>query len=170
MERPDFKRAASAATGLLKKYKIVAPPIDPETIAEAEGIRVLYADFAPPSDKDTSGFFRLSDNSILVNNDISDNRITFTIAHELAHHVLHQEYIRSNNYMPMPRNNWYPNGKPKEEVEADTFAANLLVPLPMLKKYMNVASVGELSRLFYVSEDVVINRLDLLRRHPGLAA
>lgn len=166
---PDFRRAAAEAARLLKKHGYSLPPVDPEKIAEREGIRVVYAEFEAPDDDKVSGFFRLADNTIVVNKAIRENRITFTIAHELAHHALHQDYIRGNNYVPMPRNNEYPNGKPPEEVEADTFAANLLVPLSMLKRYRPIASVAELSTLFFVSEDVIRHRLDLLQRHPALA-
>ena len=169
MVKPDFDRCSREAKKLLKKYHFSKPPIDPEAIAEGEGLRVLYADFEYPDNENVSGFFDMKKNSIFVNNEISDNRITFTIAHEHAHNVLHQEYIRSQNYVPMPRNNNYPNGKPKEETEADQFAANLLVPLNMLKKYKEFASVRELAGLFFVSEDTIRFRLDVLRRYPSLA-
>ncbi len=169
MRSPDFSGAAKAAAKLLQKYSYTKPPIDPEWIAEREGLRVVYADFERPDSDKVSGFFRLSDNTIIINNDIFENRITFTIAHELAHFVLHQEYIKGNNYIPMPRNNEYDGPKPVEEVEADQFAANLLVPLPMLRLYKDVASASELARLFFVSDEVIRNRLDLLGRFPRLA-
>jgi Zn-dependent peptidase ImmA (M78 family) len=164
--KPNFQRAAKEAKSLLRKYKATTPPIDPERLAEEEGVRVLYAQFEPPADKDFSGFFRLKDKTIIVNDEISDNIITFTIAHELGHYFLHKEYIQSNNYTPMPRSNNYGGNKPEEEVEADTFAADLLVPLPILKKYKDVASIRELSELFFVSEEVIRRRLDLLERYP----
>ena len=169
MTKPDFMRASQAALGLLKKYGYTSPPVDPQHLAECEGLSVSFADFKYPDSENVSGFFRLSDRTIVVNNDISGPRITFTIAHELAHYVLHQDFIRSHEYIPMPRNNEYPNGKPIEEIEADTFAANILVPLTMLKQYQRVASLKELARLFFVSEEVIANRLDLLRRFPSLA-
>ncbi|WP_272915751.1 ImmA/IrrE family metallo-endopeptidase [Aristophania vespae] len=59
----------------------------------------------------------------------------------------------------MPRNNIYKTAKPPEEVEADIFAANLLVPFNILKKYAPIASPCELARLFMVSEDVIHNQL-----------
>lgn len=169
MAKPDFKLCKSAADKLLKKYAYSKPPIDPEKIAEDEGIRVLYADFEAP-DKDLySGFFDLTRNSIIVNNNNPGNRITFTIAHELGHQQLHQDYIKSNEYRPMPRSNGFDKDKTKEEFEADQFAANLLVPLKMLKRYKSVASVSELATLFFVSEDVIRKRLDLLSRYPNFA-
>lgn len=169
MARPDYDRASSEALKILKKYSFTRPPVDPERIAEDEGIRVVYAQFQPPDNEKYNGFFRISDNAIVVNDDISTNRITYTIAHELGHHFLHRDYIRSNNYLPMPRRDRYNDIKPKEEIEADTFAANLLVPLFMLKEYKDFANERELARLFFVSEEVIRFRLDLLRRHPTLA-
>lgn len=169
IRKPDFQRGADEARRLLRKYSYDRPPIDPEKIAEDEGLRVIYADFESPDSEEVSGFFRLNEKSIIINNDISDNRITFTIAHELAHYYLHQEYIKSNNYIPMPRWDEYGSEKPVEEIEADNFAANLLVPLRMLKHYKNYASEYELSRLFFVSEDVIRNRLSTLTRYPKLA-
>jgi Zn-dependent peptidase ImmA (M78 family) len=170
MRKPNFANAANEAAALLDKFGFYAPPIDPEIIAQGEGLRIVYAQFEPPHNEKVSGFFRLSDKTIYVNDEISGNRITFTIAHEMAHYFLHQDYIKGNDYVPMPRNNEYEGPKPPEEVEADTFAANLLVPLSMLKKYADVATVTELTRLFFVSEEVIRHRLSLLRRHPGLAA
>ena len=169
MDKPNFKLCQSKADKLLRKYSYTKPPIDPEKIAEDEGIRVLYADFESPDSELYSGFFDLNRNSIVINNAISDNRITFTIAHELGHQQLHQDYIKSNDYKPMPRSNGFDDAKSKEEFEADQFAANLLVPLKMLKRYRSIASVSELGTLFFVSEDVIRKRLDLLKRHPYLA-
>ncbi len=167
--KPNFAAATAAADEILTQYNFTRPPIDPEKIAEAEGLRVVYADFDGESASSVSGFFRLRDMTIVVNKAIHPNRITFTIAHELGHYKLHQAYIKSNDYQPMPRNNVYRGRKPKEETEADFFAASLLVPLHLLRKYASVADVFELARLFFVSEEVIRNRLDLLVRHPALA-
>lgn len=167
---PNIKLAREAADKLLLQFGLIEPPIDPEIMAEACGYKVLYANFEGDDAKKYSGFFRLDDNSILVNKEIPVNRITFTIAHEFGHAVLHQDYIKSNKYMPMPRTNWFSSGnKPIEEIEADHFAANLLVPLYMLKERRLGRNIDQLARLFFVSTDVIANRLDLLGRHPGLA-
>lgn len=169
MNAPDHKRAANEAKRLLDKYAIKYPPIDPENIAEDEGLQVVYAEFEPPFDEEASGFLAPDERKIYVNKTIVSRRITFTIAHELAHHLLHTEYVTSDMYVPMPRKNDDVETKSAEEVEADTFAANLLVPLNFLKDYQDVATVSELARLFFVREELVRNRLDLLMRHPHLA-
>jgi Zn-dependent peptidase ImmA (M78 family) len=57
----------------------------------------------------------------------------------------------------------YENGKkPDEEKEANAFAATLLVPLNLLKRYKDVATISELSRMFMVSQDVILNRMKWL--------
>lgn len=165
---PDFRKAASAASQLRERFSLT-PPFDPERVAEAQNIRVVYAKLKPPYDSQVSGFFRKSDNTIVVNKEISPNRMTFTIAHELGHALLHQEYIKETRYRPVFRTNVHVKDKPVEEIEADTFAANFLVPLNTLKKYRDMANISELAKMFAVSEDVIVNRLDLLDRHPSLA-
>lgn len=154
---PDFKKARSEAARLIKELGLKAPPIDPRQIASALGVDVEYRDF-PNEFSDVSGYIRSQDRHIVVNNDQSPNRMFFTIAHELGHDILHREYAKSNRYQVLPRNDQYKGTKPPEEVEADIFAANLLVPF-LLKKYKPLASVRELSRLFMVSEDVIQNQL-----------
>ena len=45
---------------------------------------------------------------------------------------------------------------------ADAFAAELLVPLDMLRKYVDFASPSELAAMFMVSRDVILNRMKWL--------
>lgn len=150
---PNYKNSRLAAKKLLEKYKIVNPPVDPEAIAEAEGIDVLYVDFGSVKNE-ISGLYDFESRKIYVNKDIPDNRKTFTIAHELAHALMHQDYATSANYRALPRSNNH-DDKPDEEREADVFAACLLVPKEMLRSYQNYASVPELAKMFAVSDSVV---------------
>ncbi len=166
--KPNFKKASREAKRARAGLPAM-PPFDPEYIAEKRGIEVVYASFAPPHDEQISGFYRKSDNKIVVNREISPGRMVFTIAHELGHALMHQEYIKSNDYRPVYRSNSHEGDKPIEEIEADQFAANFLVPLSLLEKYKDVADVPELARLFAVSEEVIDNRLSTLARNPWLA-
>ena len=150
---PNYSLAREKADKLLKKYRIDHPPIDPEAIAEAEGIDVVYVDFAQLNDK-ISGLYDFDSNRIFINKDLPNNRKTFTIAHELAHALIHREYAESVNYSAMPRSNTHVS-KPDEEREADVFAACLLVPKAMLEEYRHYASDTELAKMFAVSSDVV---------------
>jgi len=155
----DFKKAERHAKDTLKNFGLIRPPVDPEAIAEAMGVPVVYAKFSPGITDKVSGYIQFDPLRIVVNEDIRPARKTFTIAHELGHYLMHQAYAKSQNYQVLPRNNEHPTGKPDEEKEADAFAASLLVPLDLLRRYKDVASPLELSRMFLVSEDVILNRL-----------
>jgi len=155
----NYERAKKAARETLAKYGLTTPPFDPEAIAEAMNVNVVYTRFGGAHGGAISGFLQFDPPQIVINLDQQPNRKTFTIAHELGHYVLHQDYARSQNYQVMPRNNYYGEQKPDEEKEADVFAAHLLVPMRALQRYQDVASTSELARLFAVSEDVIMNRL-----------
>src|SRR5687768_8452686 len=102
----DYGRANQAARALLKKYKITKAPIDPEAIAEAEGIQVVYASFHGDFADRVAGFSEPMNGRILVNRDLHTNRKVFTIAHELGHHVLHKDYLDDEGaYQVFPRMN-----------------------------------------------------------------
>jgi Zn-dependent peptidase ImmA (M78 family) len=158
---PDYRKAQSEAIRLLKKYHYERPPVDPEAIAEAEGVDVLYATFAGSMGDEVAGFYDVDSSKIYINRELAANRKTFTIAHELAHHILHQDYAKSESYTYMPRNNYYA-AKPSVEKEADAFAANLLVPIFMLRKYEMFASDDELASMFAVSKEVIFHRRKFL--------
>lgn len=70
-------------------------PVETVPIARALGNEVYYAKGWP---SDISGYIRKSDNpdlnfDIFVNRDHHPNRRRFTIAHEIAHAVLHADRI-----------------------------------------------------------------------------
>jgi Zn-dependent peptidase ImmA (M78 family) len=159
----DFKAAKERARRLLKKYGYEHPPIDPEYVAECEGVEVVYADFEAPFSDEISGFYDPAANQIVVNKAIPPNRKTYTIAHELAHFLLHREYAESEQYKVLPRKNGYEDGtKPAVEQEADAFAAELLVPISMLRDYAYIGDAEELSRIFCVSRDALSYRMKWL--------
>lgn len=163
MVKPNYTRAKTEAAKLLSKYGYDKPPIDPEYIAEGEGVDVVYVNFDGQISNEISGFYDFTEARIYINRVIAPVRMTWTIAHELGHHLLHQDYARSEEYTFMPRNNGYEGVKPPEEKEADAFAAALLVPPHMLKKYARIADNGELSRMFAVSREAIAYRKKSLR-------
>lgn len=161
MEKPDFKKAREAAEAMLKRNAVRSAPIDPEALAEAEGIDVVYVEFGESTRNLVSGLYDYETNKIYINKDQAANRMTFTIAHELAHAVMHRDYAKSNNYKAMPRSNVHVN-KPAVEKEADVFAAHLLVPPKTLRRYKDIATTEELATLFAVSPEVVKIQLSFL--------
>lgn len=155
----DFARAQRRAEDIIREFGITSPPIDPEAIAEALDVDVVYARFSSDVSDQISGYIEPARSRIVVNRDIKPNRKTYTIAHELGHYLLHKEYTKSDKYQVFPRMNQYSGQKPDEEREADAFAANLLVPEKFLREYKDYASTSELARMFCVSQEVILHRL-----------
>ena len=126
----DYNKAQEAALELLDKLGYSRPPVNPVEIADELGMSVY--DLTPKKDEEKiiSGFFY--QNNIYVNATEPDFRKTFTIAHELGHKILHQDWLESSNYEVLYRNTYITTQDPKEQ-EANWFASNLLVPEFMLR-------------------------------------
>jgi predicted transcriptional regulator len=157
--KPNYAPARKKAAEILARFGVSRPPVDPEIIAENLGFDVVYVDFADAVSREIAGLYDFASRKIYINKHMPTNRKTFTIAHELAHALLHEEYAKSQEYRAMPRSNYYMQGKPHQEVEADVFAACLLVPKDMLNRYKNFADIDELSDMFSVSPEVIVNQL-----------
>lgn len=175
----DFEKAKKTAAEILRRYDLTDPPVDPRKIAEAEGIKVYYAKFSENLKGKVSGYFHptmktdLGMGAIIINHDISTERKIFTIAHELGHVLMHNtrandkitevQDMRSIQYR---MNNYTNSDKPDNEKEADTFAANLLMPAKWVAKfYFMLKEVGkkptpqELASYFSVSTESMKYRL-----------
>lgn len=155
--RADFGRAKSEALGLLRRFKITEPPVNPVEVARDLGVNVYFVEFEQ-NFQNISGFYDSENGSIYVNTSESPVRQTFTIAHELGHKILHEEWAKSSDYKILMRDQ-AAESKDIHEQEANTFAANLLVPRFMLDRYWQIASVADLSKLFAVSVPVIKNRI-----------
>lgn len=156
--KPDFKRAQAKALEILNDFGYTEPPVEPDRIAKDLGIRVYFSDFKDEYDK-ISGFFYAEKNEIYINKSEFPQRQTFTIAHELGHKLLHEDWLKSSNYQVLLREPLPANASDPKEQEANAFAAHLLVPRFMLNKFYKIASIEQLATLFMVSMPVVRSRI-----------
>lgn len=151
----------------LREHGLFSAPIDPVTLANRVGIKVSNALF---SDETLSGLIskRGHNISILVNQADHPFRKRFTIAHELGHHFLHLHKYGDTDIVEkvdLFRTSIPIEGAVKskvEEVQANQFAAALLMPSSLVRDaYNNIAKeVSALARLFNVSEDAMSYRLN----------
>jgi len=134
---------------LARKHGIVTHPFDVKAfIEEVFNIDVLHEDM-----DDISGYIeKRNDNWVIsVNAYHNSKRQRFTLAHELAHYVLHKQKVvavkhddtilfRTDIYDPI-------------EKEANQFASELLVPAKRLKEYLDDGKrdVAYLANRFQVS-------------------
>ncbi len=159
-DKPDYKRAEREALRLLYKMGYDEPPVNPMQIAEQLGIEVKAADFRDRDD--VSGMYDFEKNAIYYNHKDLITRQAFTIAHELGHIMLHKEYVKNNKeYKVLLRS---PHQGDKYELEADAFAANLMMPRFMLDKLHFVGSKERLARIFCVSLEAIKKRIGFFSR------
>lgn len=158
--KPNYRLAEREAIRLLNETGISSPPVNPVDVAETVGIRVNFVSFTGAS-ASVSGLYDPAQNAIYVNQDEAGVRQTFTIAHELGHKVLHEEWAKSENYKVLRRDDSRESGKNRWEQEANAFAANLLMPREMVDKYRKFP-VSQIARIFAVSEAVAGFRLKYL--------
>ena len=111
----------------------ISAPVPVESIAEHFlGYQIEISDEGLFADPDYLGGIVFSENLIQVNVlvEANEGRYNFTIAHELGHHVLHREiYLAasSENASNILCRDTFE--KPLIEVQADRFAAALLMPV-----------------------------------------
>lgn len=140
----------SKAIDLLNRHDLWSIPVNPVIVARAEGIEVFSIDF---SDDSVSGILRKEDDAfrIYVNSAHSTSRKRFTIAHELGHYVLHRDGVTA---FVDPELNLYRSDSSQGdmEVQANIFAAALLMPAELVKHYYrNYREIRAMAGLFSVS-------------------
>jgi Zn-dependent peptidase ImmA (M78 family) len=109
---------------LLASYEVVRAPVDVLDIALKEGLDIAFETL----NQRTSGMYM--DKKIVINKTLPKTRLRFTIAHELAHHVLKHKLT----LMVPARMRMNESPSDKDEAEANRFAASLLMPYSFLKK------------------------------------
>lgn len=122
------------ASELLEQYNIIEPPVPIEEIVVARGIAIARNHF-----KGTESGFALRNGSqqiIGVNTLTSPRRQRFSIAHELGHLLLHdgKPLIVDHSIRINERNDLSRAGTNREEIEANGFAATILMPEDMLRR------------------------------------
>ena len=150
-----------------RRHNLTTVPINPLTLAHREGIEVNNAWFENGT---VAGMIlrRGVDVSILVNQDDPPFRKRFTIAHELGHHFLHLtrdgEYVdkETNLFRQQPGDDRATTPDRRKEIQANLFAAALLMPAGEVRRYwMERQSIEELARIFQVSASAMGYRVEL---------
>ena len=153
-----------AARQLLQNYWDGSIPVNPIAIAGRMGVYV----YPLAANDGHSGLYKVEAGvpRLFVNQCENAMRRRFTVAHELGHHVLGplRKALdeRGNGELPRDSNTTYSfaNSVP-EEVAANKFAAELLMPASSVAYYVDATSLNlrELARAFNVSEAAMSNRL-----------
>lgn len=164
-------KAQQAAQVLLNQFGVKAAPVPVERIAKSLGIRVEYA----PLDGELSGLAHIRDDVpiIGINTLHAPNRQRFTLAHELAHVQLHHHELKRTVHVDcgsLRRDALATEGVDPIEIEANAFAAELLMPTKLLASALGGRSVDleddqaitALAKRFRVSNAAMRYRLNSL--------
>jgi Zn-dependent peptidase ImmA (M78 family) len=152
------------AEDVLLRHRQADTPETLRRIAEEQGIEILEADL-----HDISGALRKEESRwrIYVNRDDSPARQLFTIAHELGHYFLHgrlrEDFVDGDLVMNRDENDKWD----MEELEANEFAGNLVMPAPRIERVLGARTptereVLQLADAFQVSPLAMVIRLRTL--------
>ncbi|WP_035303930.1 ImmA/IrrE family metallo-endopeptidase [Brevundimonas aveniformis] len=162
--RVRYSRIDAIVRDLLDDHDVVGPAVPVDGIARALGLEIKEGKLG-----DVSGMLVRTDAGAVigVNSKHSEGRKRFTIAHELAHFLLHTGLLThvDRDFRVNYRNEESSQATNVEEIEANYFAASLLMPfdfLEMLDAEDAVADDEEaaaLARTFGVSQHAMSLRL-----------
>ncbi len=157
------------AIELLKRYRILKPPVDVAAIARKQGARVLFQELEPHvsavlvQKKDKTA-------TIGVNALHHPNRQRFSVAHELGHYLMHADRptVFVDEMLVHFRADATSEPAHQRESEANAFAAALLMPGDWLKKDLRGRNIDalfgdlpleKLARRYRVSQQALSIRL-----------
>ena len=162
----NFNKYAQKADRLLDNTGDSSPPVDLERIAAHLHLEIKEV----PLEEEYSGFLAVHEKIIAVNSAHPPVRRRFTIAHEIGHYVLHRRNQSSPVFIDRViyrRHEASPLSNYNEEMQANAFAAALLMPEKWLDEYMenhplNLSKTGDIKILadeFGVSRKAMEYRL-----------
>ena len=160
------------AEAILRETNVYYLPIPVVEVARRLKLSVEAASLG----ENVSGLLVLRDGNGAVigyNNSHSEVRQRFTIAHEIGHFVLHQEQTHKSLFIDKKyaavyaRNDQSSTGENKYEIQANAFAAALLMPTDLLRTEIDLTGfdladervLSELAKKFKVSTQAMAYRL-----------
>ena len=157
------------ARKLLNQFKL-QPPIDIEALVKAHNIAIRTQEL----EDSISGMLVIKDGRVIigVNEKHHPNRQRFTLAHELGHFLLHRgsSSIFVDASTVFFRDGISSDGSKAQEVEANAFAGELLMPEKLIREAINSrpidafdeGAVRRLATQFAVSAQALTIRLTRL--------
>jgi Zn-dependent peptidase ImmA (M78 family) len=166
----NWRKPLKVARVLLDEMDIRQPPVPVNEIARHMGADVRYK----PAERDICGFIARQDDGstvIGINTFHHANRQRFTLAHELGHLSLHTTKRLYVDHVPKFRDVKSSQAVDPEEIEANLFAAELLMPEDMLRRDIQSMrddlnaneAIDRLAKRYQVSPEAMRARLERLK-------
>ena len=139
-QKLDRQSCEQQAERILKAANIDSWPVRVDRLAKEEGIKIRYE----PLDDELSGmcFYKDGVPIIGVNSRHAPNRQRFTIAHEFGHIIMHADILQNGAHVDktitmLRRDPDSAQGVLEIEIQANQFAAAILMPDFLIRKYMD---------------------------------
>lgn len=149
---------------ILDKHQVSGPAVDVFRIIEESNIELIFE----AMDDNDSGFLLIEDGNatIAINSTHHPNRQRFTAAHEYGHYCLHSNMDKDQLFVDQAfqRDVRASAGTDYKEIQANQFAAELLMPKVMVHSAIANMSLSDLdiallALRFEVSEQAMTLRL-----------
>lgn len=159
MARLMMPKVPAASAEIIERYQVAAP-VKVGAIAGELGLTVVISDLplavsgTLSKNKDDNGW------TIRVNRHEHRHRQRFTIAHEIAHFVLHRDAFGDE----LIDDTFYRSGlSERREFEANALAAEILMPWPLIRRLMEQGQTSpqQLAESLQVSPAAISIRLGL---------
>lgn len=158
------KATPDSVLEVAKESGVETKPLDVHSLAKALSLRVEYRVLQD----DVSGMLKKIEDGwvVIVNSLHHRNRQRFTIAHEIAHYLLHRECSEEFVDKAFFRSE---DGVGGMEAQANKFAAKLLMPRDDFVDYVRNQSdsLKDVAEAFGVSTAAVKVRADSIRQGEG---
>lgn len=165
--RARYSKIDAMVARLLLDHGQVKPPIRIENIAKALGVEVRTGDLG-----DVSGVLvRHGDSAIIGTNSTQGaQRQRFTIAHELGHFLLHEGITNhvDRTYRVNYRSAESSQATNVEEIEANYFAASILMPKHLLDQRDAEEALDSDSEMSELAKEFQVSRLAMSLRLANL--
>jgi Zn-dependent peptidase ImmA (M78 family) len=139
---PDKRNVEEKAQAVLKEQGVSRPPVPVEAIARSLGASITYE----PFDGNISAMlYRDGTRTVIgVNTGHPDVRQRFSIAHEIGHMSLHQgRKVFVDRLVRVDfRDDRSSAGTDQEEIQANAFAAELLMPKDLVMRAVTETGLG----------------------------
>jgi|SRR3954454_9037043 len=162
--RARYGKIERLVTSLLDEHGVTRPPVPVEKILRKMKINLKHGDLG-----EVSGLLVRSDTTAMIGVNVNHPpvRQRFTIAHELGHYLLHSGLSShvDRDYRVNFRSTESSEARNVEEIEANFFAASILMPKQFLDEdnavtaLDNDAAVEKLAKRYFVSRHAMSLRL-----------
>jgi Zn-dependent peptidase ImmA (M78 family) len=162
--RARYNKITQMADRLLREHSIITPPVPVDKIAKNLGVKLRYGRLG-----EVSGLLVRTNESATIGVNVTQMRVRqrFTIAHELGHLLLHQGIWshKDEGFLVNFRSAKSSEATNVEEIEANFFAASILIPKQFLDQDNAIraldsdTAVRDLARKYNVSRHAMSLRL-----------